>query len=53
VENAVLANVDRQLETSAAPTLLAPSEIQKMLRERQAMQVVKFRTTCSDCVPSF
>jgi len=39
--------------TGAAPTLLAPTEIAKMLKERQRLQVVKFRTTCSDCVQSF
>jgi hypothetical protein len=33
--------------TAVAPVLLAPSLVEKMLVSRQAVQVIKFRTTCT------
>jgi hypothetical protein len=41
-----------QVDSSTAPVLLTPTLIEKMLARRQALQVVKFRTTCTDCVPN-
>jgi hypothetical protein len=38
---------------SASPVLLAPSLVEKMLARRQAVQVMKFRTTCTDCLPNY
>lgn len=38
--------------TELALPLLTPSAVRTMLRERQRFQVMKFRTTCSDCVPN-
>lgn len=38
---------------TATPVILTPSAVEKMLAERQAVQVVKFRTTCTDCLPNF
>lgn len=38
--------------SAAAPVLLAPTYIERMLMKRRSCQVVKFRTTCSDCVPN-
>lgn len=40
-------------ETTAAPVLLTPSLVAKMLAKRQAVQVAKFRTTCTDCLPNY
>lgn len=39
--------------TTTAPVLLTPSLVTKMLAKRQAVQVVKFRTTCTDCLPNY
>lgn len=39
-------------QKTVTPTLLAPSAIEKMLKERETFQRIKFRTTCSDCVPN-
>jgi hypothetical protein len=41
-----------QTKTAPAPILLVPSRIEKMIASRQLAQVVKFRTTCTDCVPN-
>jgi hypothetical protein len=41
-----------QVRTAPAPVLLTPATIEKMISRRQAAQVVKFRTTCTDCVPN-
>lgn len=38
---------------TASPLLLTPSLVTKMLARRQAVQVVKFRTTCTDCLPNY
>jgi hypothetical protein len=32
--------------------VLTPSRVNAMIRTRSAYQVVKFRTTCTDCVPN-
>lgn len=40
-------------ETTAAPVLLTPTLVAKMLAKRQAVQVIKFRTTCTDCLPNY
>ena len=43
----------RQAEGLTAPVVLLPSAIDRMLVERQKVQIAKFRTTCTDCVPNF
>jgi hypothetical protein len=40
-------------ETVVTPVLLTPTMVAKMLDKRQAVQVAKFRTTCTDCVPNY
>lgn len=42
-----------QTETAVAPVLLTPTLVEKMLARREAVQVMKFRTTCTDCVPNY
>ncbi len=32
--------------------MLVPDLVEEMVAERQKFQVVKFRTTCTDCVPN-
>ena len=34
------------------PAVLTPARIEAMVEARKKHQVVKFRTTCSDCVPN-
>jgi hypothetical protein len=36
-------------ETVVTPVLLTPTIVAKMLAKRQAVQVAKFRTTCTVC----
>jgi hypothetical protein len=40
-------------ETAPTPIMLVPALVEQMLARRQELQVVKFRTTCTDCVPNF
>jgi hypothetical protein len=40
-------------ETVVAPVLLTPALVEEMIARRQAVQVIKFRTTCTDCLPNF
>jgi hypothetical protein len=40
-------------ETTVTPVLLTPTLIEKMLARRDAVQVIKFRTTCTDCLPNY
>ena len=40
-------------DTAVAPVLLTPTLVEKMLARREAVQVMKFRTTCTDCVPNY
>ncbi len=40
-------------DTGLAPVLLTPALIEKMLARREAVQVMKFRTTCTDCLPNY
>jgi hypothetical protein len=44
---------ERTTERAKTPLLLVPALVEQMLARRQALQVVKFRTTCTDCVPNF
>jgi hypothetical protein len=39
--------------TTAAPVLLTPTLVEKMLARREAVQIIKFRTTCTDCLPNY
>ena len=40
-------------ETVVAPVLLTPALVEEMIARRQTVQVIKFRTTCTDCLPNF
>lgn len=40
-------------KVATAPLLLVPASIQKMIDSRQKSQVIKFRTTCADCLPNY
>jgi len=40
-------------ETVVTPVLLTPKLVSTMLAKRQAVQVAKFRTTCTDCLPNY
>jgi hypothetical protein len=40
-------------DTAVTPVLLAPKLIEKMIARRQQVQVLKFRTTCTDCLPNY
>jgi hypothetical protein len=40
-------------EITVAPVMLTPTLVEKMLAKRQAVQVIKFRTTCTDCLPNY
>lgn len=42
----------RSNRSAGAPVLLSPEFVQRMLDKRRLHQVIKFRTTCSDCVPN-
>ena len=55
--NQVIPVADRTLTalpTTAQPiaALLVPDQVARMLRDREKFSVIKFRTTCSDCVPN-
>jgi hypothetical protein len=39
--------------TAVTPVLLTPKLVEKMISRRQQIQVLKFRTTCTDCVPNY
>jgi hypothetical protein len=43
----------KRTDTAVAPVLLTPTLVEKMIARRQSVQVVKFRTTCTDCVPNY
>jgi hypothetical protein len=40
-------------DTAVAPIMLTPRAIEAMIARRQAVQGVKFRTTCTDCLPNY
>jgi hypothetical protein len=40
-------------KTTVAPVMLTPTLVEKMLAKRQSVQVIKFRTTCTDCLPNY
>jgi hypothetical protein len=39
--------------TATAPVMLVPAFVERMIAARQAAQLAKFRTTCTDCVPNW
>ncbi|WP_158647541.1 hypothetical protein [Actinoplanes sp. ATCC 53533] len=49
-ESSTATSIDRQPVRGG--TVLTPSRVNAMIRARSAYQVVKFRTTCTDCVPN-
>jgi hypothetical protein len=40
-------------DTQVSPIMLLPELIERMIEQRQAFQIKKFRTTFTDCVPNF
>lgn len=40
-------------EATTSPVALSPELVEQMIAQRQAVQVVKFRTTCTDCLPNY
>ncbi|MGW8377974.1 hypothetical protein [Streptomyces sp. ODS28] len=42
----------REATRTETPLLLVPDLVEEMVAERQEFQLVKFRTTCTDCVPN-
>jgi hypothetical protein len=40
-------------DTTVAPVLLTPALVEKMLARREMVQIIKFRTTCTDCLPNY
>jgi hypothetical protein len=48
-----VAATQRTTETRSAALMLLPDLVERMISARQAVQIVKFRTTCTDCVPNF
>ncbi len=40
-------------QTAVTPAPLTPVLIEQMIEQRQLWQIVKFRTTCTDCVPNY
>jgi hypothetical protein len=42
----------REMTSTQGEVLLTPSRVRAMLAARNAYQVIKFRTTCTDCVPN-
>jgi hypothetical protein len=45
--------VETKKDTAVAPIMLTPRVVEAMIAQRQAVQVVKFRTTCTDCLPNY
>jgi hypothetical protein len=39
--------------TGTAPVMLVPEFIERMIMARQAVQLAKFRTTYTDCMPNW
>lgn len=48
---AIIDNAIDQIDVTLPP--LTPEFIEKMIGARQALQVVRFRSTCTDCVPNY
>jgi hypothetical protein len=45
--------VETKKVTAVAPIMLTPRAVEAMITRRQTVQVVKFRTTCTDCLPNY
>jgi hypothetical protein len=41
-----------ELQPTVNRLLVTPKQVSRMLEERRRYQLVKFRTTCTDCVPN-
>lgn len=41
-----------EVHATSNVTLLSPVRVTAMLQDRSELQVMKFRTTCTDCVPN-
>lgn len=45
-------DVQEEAREVTTPVVLTPTRVLEMMRARDEYQVVKFRSTCSDCVPN-
>jgi hypothetical protein len=41
------------VERTVPDIMVLPKAVERMISARQEFQVMKFRTTCTDCVPNF
>jgi hypothetical protein len=41
-----------ELQPAVNRPLVTPKQVSRMLAERRLYQLMKFRTTCTDCVPN-
>lgn len=41
------------IEQPVPDIMILPKMVERMISARQEFQVMKFRTTCTDCVPNF
>jgi hypothetical protein len=53
MQTAPLATPKTTTTTTPAPVMLLPRLVERMITDRQAVHIAKFRTTCTDCVPNF
>ncbi|MFC5906270.1 hypothetical protein [Streptacidiphilus monticola] len=53
MQNAQLAPQPTTTRTVTAPVMLLPRLVERMIADRQAVHIAKFRTTCTDCVPNY
>ena len=54
VQNVVQSSVQSSVENSTiAPVMLTPATVERMIAKRQSVQLAKFRTTCTDCLPNY
>ncbi|MEV8004637.1 MULTISPECIES: hypothetical protein [Streptomyces] len=53
MQTAPLATKSTKATSTQAPVMLLPRLVERMITERQAVHIAKFRTTCTDCVPNF
>jgi hypothetical protein len=53
MQTAPLVTAKTTTRSTPAPVMLLPRLVERMITERQAAHIAKFRTTCTDCVPNF
>jgi hypothetical protein len=53
LEATIKDGVQGSVRSTVAPVMLTPAAVEKMIAKRQAVQLAKFRTTCTDCLPNY